>query len=91
MSDFSKYFLMKETEVIEYAQVKVPQMDWDPASMTCKEIGDGNLNYVFKVQDGKGHSVIVKQAGVEEMAVDRFYALGGNMIVTPRDIDRYVK
>ena len=75
MSDFSKYFLMKETEVIEYAQVKVPQMDWDPASMTCKEIGDGNLNYVFKVQDGKGHSVIVKQAGVElriskEMHID---------------------
>lgn len=75
MSDFSKYFLMKEAEVIEYAQVKVPQMDWDPASMTCKEIGDGNLNYVFKVQDAKGHSVIVKQAGVElriskEMHID---------------------
>ena len=65
MSDFSKYFLMKEAEVIEYAQLKVPQMDWDAASMICKEIGDGNLNYVFKVQDAKGHSVIVKQAGVE--------------------------
>jgi len=63
--DFSKYFLMKEDDVIEYAKEKVPQKDWDAATMTSKEIGDGNLNYVFKVQDGKGHSVIVKQAGVE--------------------------
>ena len=63
--DFSKYFLMKDNEVVEYAREKVPQMDWDAATMTAKEIGDGNLNYVFKVQDGKGHSVIVKQAGVE--------------------------
>ena len=22
--------------------------------MTCREIGDGNLNYVFKVKDEKG-------------------------------------
>lgn len=64
MADFSKYFLMKENDVIEYAKIKVPQKDWDEATMTCKEIGDGNLNYVFKVQDAKGHSVIVKQAGV---------------------------
>ena len=63
--DFSKYFLMKESDVIEYAKVKVPQKNWDEPTMTCKEIGDGNLNYVFKVQDAKGHSVIVKQAGVE--------------------------
>ena len=63
--DFSKYFLMKEADVIEYAKVKVPQKNWDEPTMTCKEIGDGNLNYVFKVQDAKGHSVIVKQAGVE--------------------------
>ena len=65
MADFSSYFLMKENDVIEYAKLKVPQKNWDDATMTCKEIGDGNLNYVFKVQDAKGHSVIVKQAGVE--------------------------
>ena len=57
--DFSKYFLMKEADVIEYAKVKVPQKNWDEPTMTCKEIGDGNLTYVFKVQDAKGHSVIV--------------------------------
>ena len=63
MSKFDTYFLMKAEDAIEYAQLKVPQKDWDVATMTCKEIGDGNLNYVFKVQDGKGNSVIVKQAG----------------------------
>ncbi|MBQ9030059.1 MAG: S-methyl-5-thioribose kinase [Parasporobacterium sp.] len=75
MADFSKYFLMKEPDVIEYARLKVPQKEWDADTMTCKEIGDGNLNYVFKVQDAKGHSVIVKQAGVslrisEDMHID---------------------
>ena len=75
MASFDTYFLMKEEDVIEYAKVKVPQKDWDPSTMECKEIGDGNLNYVFKVKDAKGHSVIVKQAGVElriskEMKID---------------------
>ena len=31
--------------------------------MRTKEIGDGNLNYVFRVIDDKGNSVIVKHAG----------------------------
>ena len=75
MSKFDSYFLMKENDAIEYAKVKVPQKDWDEATMSCKEIGDGNLNYVFKVKDEKGHSVIVKQAGVslrisEDMKID---------------------
>ena len=65
MSKFDTYFLMKAEDAIEYAQIKVPQKDWDVASMECKEIGDGNLNYVFKVTDAKGHSVIIKQAGGE--------------------------
>ena len=63
MSKFDTYFLMSAEDAIEYAQVKVPQKDWDVATMECKEIGDGNLNFVFKVSDAKGHSVIIKQAG----------------------------
>ncbi|MCC8017421.1 MAG: S-methyl-5-thioribose kinase [Lachnospiraceae bacterium] len=65
MSKFDKYFLMKDADAIEYAQLKVPQKNWDVATMESKEIGDGNLNYVFKVKDAKGNSVIVKQAGIE--------------------------
>lgn len=63
MSNFDTYFLMNADDAIEYAKVKVPQKQWDVGSMTCKEIGDGNLNYVFKVTDAKGNSVIIKQAG----------------------------
>ena len=75
MSKFDTYFLMKAEDAIEYAQLKVPQKDWDAASMQCKEIGDGNLNYVFKVWDSQGHSVIIKQAGTvtrisEDMKLD---------------------
>lgn len=70
MPNFDTYFLMNESDAIEYAKVKVPQKNWDEATMTCKEIGDGNLNYVFKVQDAKGASVIVKQAG-EELRISK--------------------
>lgn len=75
MSKFDSYFLMKTEDAVEYAKVKVPQKEWDVESMTCKEIGDGNLNYVFRVADAKGHSVIIKQAGCvarisEDMKLD---------------------
>lgn len=63
MSRFSKYFLMKEKDVIDYVLEKLPDYGWDKASMRTKEIGDGNLNYVFRVIDDKGNSVIVKHAG----------------------------
>jgi 5-methylthioribose kinase len=62
MSRFDTYFLMKTTDVPEYAKEK-GYMPKD-AALTVKEIGDGNLNYVFRVVDEKaGKSVIVKQAG----------------------------
>ena len=75
MANFDTYFLMKADDAVEYAKVKVPQKNWDVSTMQCKEIGDGNLNYVFRVADGKGNSVIVKQAGYElriskEMKID---------------------
>lgn len=63
MSRFDTYFLMKTPDVLEYVKEK-GYMPAD-AELTAKEIGDGNLNYVFRVMDEKtGKSVIVKQAGV---------------------------
>ena len=41
MANFDTYFLMKEADAIEYAKVKVPQKNWDAATMTCREIGEG--------------------------------------------------
>ena len=64
MSQFDTYFLMKTPDVLEYVKEK-GYMPKD-AKLDGKEIGDGNLNYVFRVQDEEtGKSVIVKQAGVE--------------------------
>ena len=63
MSRFDTYFLMKTPDVLEYVKEK-GYMPTD-ADLTAKEIGDGNLNYVYRVVDNKsGKSVIVKQAGV---------------------------
>ncbi|NLV57620.1 MAG: S-methyl-5-thioribose kinase [Clostridiales bacterium] len=62
MSRFDTYFLMKTPDVLEYVKEK-GYMPKD-AQLSGKEIGDGNLNYVFRVVDeATGKSVIVKQAG----------------------------
>ena len=64
MSRFDTYFLMKESDVITYIQEKLDYFEAN-APLECHEIGDGNLNYVFRVKDShNGKSIIVKQAGV---------------------------
>jgi 5-methylthioribose kinase len=63
MSRFDTYFLMKTEDVAEYVQEKLHFFPED-ARLESKEIGDGNLNYVFRVKDIEtGKSIIVKQAG----------------------------
>lgn len=64
MSKFDSYFLMNEQDVVEYVQEKYTFFAKD-AVLSCKEIGDGNLNYVFRIQDEEGMSIIVKHSGVE--------------------------
>lgn len=63
MKKFNEYFLMKNDDVIDYVKVKTSLFD-DDSELSCDEIGDGNLNYVFKVKDNKGgKSAVIKQAG----------------------------
>lgn len=63
MSRFDTYFLMKDEDVFEYVQEKIHFFDGS-ANPVCKEIGDGNLNYVFRIVDeASGKSIVVKQAG----------------------------
>lgn len=65
MSRYDTYFLMKEKDVFAYVQEKIHFFD-ENARPVCMEIGDGNLNYVFRVRDEiSGKSIIVKQAGAE--------------------------
>ena len=64
MPCFSKYFLMKEDDISEYIRNQMPDYFGGNSNITVKEIGDGNLNYVFRaVEEGTGKSIIVKQAG----------------------------
>jgi len=63
MSRFDTYFLMKTEDVEEYIREKIPTF-FTNAKLESKEIGDGNLNYVFRIVDtNTGKSIIVKQAG----------------------------
>ena len=70
--NFEQYFLMKEADVIDYVKEKLTFFSAD-SDLKCKEIGDGNLNYVFRVWDAKSNqSVIVKQAGDTARISDEF-------------------
>ncbi len=62
MPMFEQYFLMQEADVCAYVRQKLPEYR-DMENLACAEIGDGNLNYVFKVTAPDGRAVIVKQAG----------------------------
>lgn len=64
LKDFTRaYFTMNEEDAAQYAQSKLDIFTKN-ANLVCQEIGDGNLNYVFKVIDqSSGKSIIIKQAG----------------------------
>lgn len=85
MSKFTNYFLMKAQDVIEYVLEKLPIFE-KSKHLQCKEIGDGNLNYVFRVLDEeKGTSIIVKQAGDTARISDEF-KLSTNRIRIESDV-----
>lgn len=64
MSKFkSTYFTMNEQDALEYAFDELDIFS-NKSDLRSKEIGDGNLNYVFRIEDQKtGKSIIIKQAG----------------------------
>ncbi len=61
MLRFNEYFLMEEKDVLFYVKNKLKYFNQED-NITCKEIGDGNINYVYRVSNGKD-SIILKQAG----------------------------
>ncbi len=72
MSKFDKYFLMSPSDAADYAAEKLSIFCSD-SELDSKEIGDGNLNYVFRVWDKKSDkSVIIKQAGYTARISDDF-------------------
>ena len=62
MPGFDSFFLMQTEDVKRYA-VEVLHRFAPDEETECTEIGDGNINYVFRVRSlADGHSVIIKQA-----------------------------
>ncbi len=62
MSEFDSFFLMDTESVKRYA-VEVLHLFAPGEETVCEEIGDGNINYVFRIRSLQdGHSVVVKQA-----------------------------
>jgi len=58
----SEYHPLTESEAIELAR-RIEGVFPQGAELTCREIGDGNLNLVFHVRDeASGRSLILKQA-----------------------------
>ena len=53
------YYSLTEITAVQYA--KDHGYFEAKANVVCHEIGDGNLNYVFKLDDGE-KSIIIKQA-----------------------------
>jgi 5-methylthioribose kinase len=72
MAGFDKYFLMKAADAAEFASARLRFFDRD-AELEHSEIGDGNLNYIFRIVDRKsGKSVVIKQAGDTARISDQF-------------------
>lgn len=64
MSKFkTEYFTMTESDVIDYVTEEAGIFSIKE-TLTCEEIGDGNLNYIFRICDrSQNRSIILKQAG----------------------------
>ena len=76
---------MEAKDVIAYVKEKLSKFE-HAKGLKCKEIGDGNLNYVFRVWDEKENiSVIVKQAGDTARISDEF-KLSTNRIRIESDV-----
>jgi len=69
---FDHYFTMTEEQAIAYTKAHLIFFDLSD-TLHCKEIGDGNLNYIFKVfcMETK-KSIIIKQSGPVARISDQF-------------------
>jgi len=64
MSKFNQHFKMGTQDAVLYAKENLDIFNEDE-KLQAKEIGDGNINYVFKVWDtNSNESIIIKQADI---------------------------
>ena len=84
------YFKLTENDAAAYAKEK--GFFDETAELTCREIGDGNINYVFRVSEpAASKSIIIKQADVllrssqrplstERLRIEARYLIMGNTL-----------
>ncbi len=61
-SEFDRHFLLDTGSVLRFVKERTDFFS-ETAYLTAAEIGDGNINYVFRVRDvDSGRSLVVKQA-----------------------------
>ncbi len=78
MNGFKEHFKMKEEDAIRFIREKTDFFG-ENARLACQEIGDGNINYVFRVKDlDTGRSVIIKHG-------DKVSRTGGSQVSTDRN------
>ncbi|HCO18658.1 MAG TPA: S-methyl-5-thioribose kinase, partial [Tissierellales bacterium] len=77
MTRFEEHFRMRENDIVEYVKEKLDFFGPNEL-LRCEEIGDGNINYVFRVTSmDSTRSLIVKHADIADrscgdpLAVDR--------------------
>ncbi|GCF95866.1 methylthioribose kinase [Enterococcus florum] len=59
---YQHHFLMQQADIKEYATQELRLFPLD-ATLLVTEIGDGNINYVFRIEEQEtGRSVVIKQA-----------------------------
>jgi len=80
MPKFDQHFRMNEQDVAEYARLRLPRFS-GTQTLEVREIGDGNINYVFRVRDpGSGASVIIKHADMGTRSGSRRLGFDRNRI-----------
>lgn len=80
MAKFDKHFKLTEQDIIEFVYEKLDFFDKN-ACLACNEIGDGNINFVFRVVDEKnGKSIIIKHSDVQVRSSKRDIGLDHNRI-----------
>lgn len=80
MPKFDSHFRMGEADAAEYARYRLPRFAASKR-LEAKEIGDGNINFIFRVRDlDTGDSVIVKHADADTRSGSRTLGFDRNRI-----------
>ena len=68
---FLHYFLMNAEDVPDYVFCRLPGYFDNDSDLISEEIGDGNLNYIFRVTDKNTKKTIIVKQAAEELRISK--------------------